>query len=101
MGSPMADHREKRPPTQSHISKMLSLPTPKATAFSTLEDTAIKCRLVVLSLPPLFRNQVRAVLALRVVSGVVKLLEATTNRVVSALIWRSTSAICAPSTLDT
>src|SRR5690625_6325056 len=80
MGSPMADHREKRPPTQSHISKMLSLPTPKATAFSTLEDTAIKCRLVVLSLPPLFKNHVRAVLAFSVVSGVVKLLDATTNK---------------------
>src|SRR5690625_4897590 len=101
MGSPMADHREKRPPTQSHISKMLSLPTPKATAFSTLEDTAIKCRLVVLSLPPLFKNHVRAVLAFSVVSGVVKLLDATTNKVVPALTCRSTSAICAPSTLDT
>src|SRR5690625_5551719 len=78
-------HREKRPPTQSHISKMLSLPTPKATAFSTLEDTAIKCRLVVLSLPPLFKNHVRAVLAFSVVSGLVKLLDATTYKVLSSL----------------
>ena len=43
MLNPTALQSEKRPPTQSHIGKMLEGSMPKACTFAVLVDTATKC----------------------------------------------------------
>ena len=43
-GSPIADHSEYRPPTQSHVSNTLPGSIPNSTAAARSADTAAKCR---------------------------------------------------------
>ncbi len=82
MDKPTADHKEKRPPTQSHIGKILSGLIPKLVTFSMLVETATKC-LETSSCFADFKNHSLIVSALESVSCVVKVLETITNKVVS------------------
>ena len=74
---PTADHREKRPPTQSAKGKIRSGATPKAAAASGAAVTATRRD----PAPGTVSIQARAARALNRVSWVVKVLEATTTRV--------------------
>ena len=73
---------------------------PKAFTLSMAVEIAAKCAPTFFS-PSASAIQRRAVLALVMVSMVVKVLDAMRNSVVSGLSSFSVSAICAPSTLET
>ena len=96
----MADHKLYRPPTQSQNSNMWSVSMPNSATAVLLVDTATKCLAMSCSLASR-RNHWRAVLALVMVSCVVKVLEAMMNNVVSGWTFSSTSRSCEPSTLET
>ena len=96
-GSPITDHSEVRPPTPS--SKAKQRPTPNSRAASGRAVSATKC--AARSLPPWASNQARAEVALRSVSAVPKLLDATMNSVRSGFSPRSTAASSWPSMLAT
>ena len=72
---------------------------PNLAAASVLVVVATKGRRV--SPPPLAMNQSRATAALAIVSCVVKVFEAMTNRVLRGSSPRSTGVMTWPSTLDT
>ena len=72
---------------------------PQARAASTLQVRAVKWRAT--SLPPWARNQASAERALVMVSWVVKVLDATRNRVRPGCTWRSTRCSSWPSMFET
>ena len=81
---------------------MFSVSIPNSATASALVETATKCRATAVSSPPRpSSSQVRATVALVIVSIVVKVLEATTNRVVAGSASTSASCRSLPSTLDT
>ena len=84
MVKPTALHKEKRPPTQSQSGKIFSSAIPKSSTLGILLETATKCLKTSASLA-FSINHVLAVVALLMVSWVVKVLETITNRVVSGL----------------
>ena len=87
---PTALHNEKRPPTQSHIGKTLSGLIPNSVTFWILVETATKC-FATSSCEADCKNQLLIVSALDKVSCVVKVLETTTNKVVSGFNFLITS----------
>ena len=104
IGRPMADHSEKRPPTQSQKPRVREMPN--SAAASVLVVSATKCWLMLQAscgcgLPPCARNHSRAERALSMVSAVVKDLEAIRNSVFSGRTLRSTCPSSCPSTLET
>ena len=74
---------------------------PKAATRSALVETATKWSATAAVSPRAATSQSRALWALVMVSWVVKVLEATTNRVVAGSRWRMVSARWVPSTLET
>ena len=94
IGNPMADHSEKRPPTQSQKPKVVVMP--KAAAASTCVVVATKC--LAMSVPPSASNHARASCALAMVSWVAKVLLATMNSVSAGFSRRSTLEMSCPST---
>ncbi len=100
IGRPIADHSEKRPPTQSQNSNMFAASMPNAVTSSVLVDSATKC-LATAPSPSASTSQARADLALVSVSWVVNVFEATMNRVVSGSSRFTVSAMWVPSTLET
>src|SRR3979490_740989 len=80
--SPIAESMEYRPPTQSQKPNMLAVSMPNFVTSPAFVDTATKCFATDFSLPlnPL-SNQFRALIALVMVSRVVKVLDETMNSV--------------------
>src|SRR5690606_39617658 len=101
MDSPIADHKEYRPPTQSQNSNIFLVSIPKAATPCSFVLSAAKCFATSASSAPDFKNQSFADLAFAIVSCVVKVLDAIRNNVVSGYNTFNVSAICVPSTLDT
>jgi len=99
-GRPMADQTEKRPPTQSQKAKALSGSMPKRATSVRLVDTATKCRRTAAS-PRACTSQWRAEAAFCMVSWVVNVLLAMTNRVVRGARLARVVARWAPSRLET
>mmetsp|Transcript_68541 Transcript_68541/g.201182 ORF Transcript_68541/g.201182 Transcript_68541/m.201182 type:complete len:272 (+) Transcript_68541:236-1051(+) len=83
--TPTALHTEKRPPTQSQKPKTLASSMPKALVFGSAVEQATTCLATAASLPSSSTIHFFTVLALSIVSAVVKVLETTITRVVSAL----------------
>src|SRR5690606_25563612 len=100
MVKPTALQSEKRPPTQSHIGKILFSSIPNALTFLILVDTATKC-LAIADAPPDFKNQSLMVFAFESVSCVVNVFETITNNVVSGFSFLITSLTWSPSILLT
>ena len=100
IGKPMALHNEYRPPTQSQISNILAVSMPNLATSLALVETATKC-LATSACVATLRNQFRADWALVMVSWVVKVFEATINRVVSGFSFSSVVLRSVPSTLET
>ena len=100
MASPIADQREKRPPTQSRNSNRLAGSMPKAAVASALLERATKCRPTACP-PSASMSQDLAVTALVMVSSVVKVLEATMKRVDAGSSPLRASLIWLASTLAT
>mmetsp|Transcript_38784 Transcript_38784/g.89711 ORF Transcript_38784/g.89711 Transcript_38784/m.89711 type:complete len:201 (+) Transcript_38784:2174-2776(+) len=82
--TPTALQTEKRPPTQSQKPKTLAESMPNAAVLSKAVEQAITCFAMAAGFPSSFSNQSLTVRALSMVSAVVKVLEMTTTRVVSA-----------------
>merc|ERR1719458_2295422 len=101
MVSPMADHKEYLPPTQSQNPNMLLVSMPNSATLAALVDKATKCFATAFSSPAFSRNQVLAVVALVMVSCVVNVLEAMTKRVLSGSHFLRASAMWVPSMLET
>ncbi len=80
---------------------MFSGAMPNLVTSLVLVDRATKCLATCASSPAVSRNQRRAVLALVMVSCVVKVLDAIRNSVFSGDTRFSVSAMCVPSTLET
>src|SRR3981189_226472 len=90
---PIADQTEYLPPTQLSNWNMFLASIPNLVTSASLVDRATKC--FAISPFPLvsFKNHSLAVLALVVVSAVVKVLDAIRKRVVSGLESRRASAM--------
>src|SRR6266699_5528972 len=100
--SPMAEHIEYRPPTQSQNSNMLVVSIPNFRTSEVLVETATKCFATDLSSPPSpASDQARAVWAFVIVSSVVKVFEEMMNNVSAASRPCTASAKSVPSTLET
>ncbi len=97
---PIADQTEYRPPTQLSKPNMFLVSIPNLETSSELVDRATKCFAMSDSFADC-KNHFLAVLALVVVSAVVKVLEAMRKRVVSGSESLRASAICVPSMLET
>src|SRR5690606_17772645 len=97
---PTALQREKRPPTQSHIGKILFSSIPKAFTFLILVETATKCFAMAAWLAD-FKNHSLMVFALDSVSCVVNVFETITKSVVSGFSFFMISFTWSPSTLLT
>mmetsp|Transcript_115005 Transcript_115005/g.228926 ORF Transcript_115005/g.228926 Transcript_115005/m.228926 type:complete len:224 (-) Transcript_115005:426-1097(-) len=82
--TPTADQHEKRPPTQSQNGKTLAGSIPKALVLSSAVEHAATCFATQSSVPSSLTSHALTVLAFSIVSAVVKVLEITTTRVVSA-----------------
>nr|MCF0102711.1 hypothetical protein [Streptomyces sp. MH191] len=81
---------------------MLAVSMPKSATFSAFVDSATKCFATALSSSPSpASSQLRAEVALVIVSIVVNVLEATMNRVSAGSRSRRFSCRSAPSTLET
>ena len=80
---------------------MLAVSMPNLLTPSALVDTATKCLATANSSPSSLTSQARAVWALVMVSWVVKVLEATMNKVLSGSHSAKTWLMWAPSTLET
>ena len=80
---------------------MFLLSMPNLVTSASLVDRATKCLAMCDSSGAVLRNQFLAVMALVVVSCVVKVLDATRNRVVSGSESRRASVMWVPSTLET
>ena len=100
MGKPIADHKEKRPPTQSQSGNTFCSSIPNCAAALRLVVMATKCLSVAVT-SVCCCSQSRAASAFFSVSSVEKDLEAMMKRVVSA--WRPlrVSWRCEGSTFDT
>jgi hypothetical protein len=79
---------------------MLAVSMPNSATFSALVDTATKCRLTA-SAPSALTSQSRAVVALAIVSCVVKVLDETMTSVSAGSRSCVASHTSAPSTLET
>src|SRR5690606_23021256 len=101
IGSPMADHREYLPPTQSQNTNILSGSIPNSATASEFVDKATKCLATVEPSWACSKNQLLAEWALVIVSWVVNVLEAIKNKVVSGSNPFNVSEIWVPSTLET
>ena len=101
IGSPIADHSEYRPPTQSQNANMFALSMPKPVTSFSLVERATKCLATCFWSFAVLRNHSFAVTALVIVSCVVNVLLATMNSAVSGFSFRNVSAMCVPSMLLT
>merc|ERR1719277_75023 len=88
----MADHKLYLPPTQSQNSNIFASSMPNLVTNDLFVLRATKCLATKLGFLAERRNQVLQVSALVIVSCVVKVFEAMTNRVVSGLTFLRTSA---------
>ena len=80
---------------------MLAASIPNSATLAAFVDTATKWRAMSFSAAPPARNQARALAALVMVSMVVKVFEAITNRVRAGFTRASTWASWSPSTFET
>ena len=96
---PIADHTEKRPPTQSQKRNTRESAMPNLDVSERLVETAANCRVTAVS-PKAAFSHARADCAFIMVSMVVKVLEETMNSVRAGLRLFSVSARCAPSTFE-
>ena len=101
IGSPIALHREYRPPTQSQNANMFFVSMPNFVTSFSLVERATKCLATCFTSPAVFRNHSLAVVALVIVSCVVNVLLATIQSVVSGWSFLIVSATWVPSTFDT
>merc|ERR1712141_864687 len=91
---PIADHKLYRPPTQSQKPNIFFSSMPNSLTLTALVDKAQKCLATALISPPAaLKSHSLAVVALVMVSWVVKVFEAITNKVVSGLHFFKASAI--------
>mmetsp|Transcript_22254 Transcript_22254/g.50824 ORF Transcript_22254/g.50824 Transcript_22254/m.50824 type:complete len:272 (+) Transcript_22254:747-1562(+) len=82
--TPTALHTEKRPPTQSQKPKTFESSMPKAFVFSNAVEQAAICLPTASGVPSSLMSHSFTVLALSIVSAVVKVFEITSTNVVSA-----------------
>jgi hypothetical protein len=100
--SPIAESMEYRPPTQSQKPNMLAISMPNFVTSFAFVDTATKCFATDFSSPPSpASDQLRALLALVMVSSVVKVLDEIMNSVSAGSRSCVASTKSVPSTLET
>ena len=101
MEVPIADQSEYRPPTQSQKPNIFLVSIPNLPTPAALVESAAKCLATAASSLAAASSQALALLALVMVSWVVKVLDATRKSVVSGFKSLVVSAMWVPSTLDT